>query len=420
MGTPKNPEQNRSRKQIHRTGKYYRKEPMEIRSPQREVSSRGRKRKHPMGPRNKRRRTVAKRKEWATGLELVVSEVPLTLSQRSVLSKGRSFVPGPPSLRPISINLASSLEKLENEINTRFAASLTPGSDPPFQRKNVNLPPQLPRMKMNKYQSKKLPGLRDQVKEIETMILKVCNKKTRPNLTKNEITALDELKKNPDIVIKKADKDGALVVLRTESYRAMGHAHLRDKQTYKHLLNPQEELQRVQAESKILITRFYNLDSPTGNRSSFSAGQRDALLAHKASIPHWYILPKTHKKIDEEMGTWPGRPVLSGCCAPTRPVDRLLTTFLSPLLELLPERLQDTTHFLKKLKETPRLEGDCYLFSFDIVSLYPSIPQEEAAWVVANYYEKNFGYIQVKPPPQPEEEPPFLPGDRSEEDCRWP
>ncbi|XP_047468584.1 uncharacterized protein LOC125024855, partial [Penaeus chinensis] len=48
----------------------------------------------------------------------------------------------------------------------------------------------------------------------------------------------------------------------------------------------------------------------------------------------------------------------------------------------------------RKLKEAPKLEGETYLFSFDIVSLYPSIPQEEAAWVVANFYEKNFGYIQ--------------------------
>ncbi|ROT62577.1 hypothetical protein C7M84_019562 [Penaeus vannamei] len=36
-------------------------------------------------------------------------------------------------------------------------------------------------------------------------------------------------------------------------------------------------------------------------------------------------------------GAWPGRPVLSGCSSPTRPVDRLLTTYLTPLLDLLPK-----------------------------------------------------------------------------------
>jgi len=366
--------------------------PMETNSPQ--GSGRNKKRKHPMGPRGKRRKTVAKRRKWEAGLDLVVSEVPLTHPQRSVLSKGRSFVPGPPSSRPLTLNLSSSLEALEKEINSRFSDSLTPSINPTYKKLRVCLPPQLPRLKTNKNPPQKMPGLRERIKEEETQILEACKRKTRPNLKREEISALEELKRNPNIVIKKADKDGALVVLKIESYRAMGQAHLRDENTYKPLLNPQEELQRVQEEGKRLVSRFYCLDSPTGKRSSFSAAQRDALLAHKASIPHWYILPKTHKKMDEETGTWPGRPVLSGCCAPTRPVDRLLTTFLSPLLELLPERLQDTTHFLRKLREAPRLEGEIYLFSFDIVSLYPSIPQEEAAWVVANFYEKNFGYVQ--------------------------
>ncbi|ROT60941.1 hypothetical protein C7M84_021385 [Penaeus vannamei] len=94
-------------------------------------------------------------------------------------------------------------------------------------------------------------------------------------------------------------------------------------------------------------------------------------------------------------GAWPGRPVLSGCSSPTRPVDRLLTTYLTPLLDLLPERLQDTTSFLQKMRDAKRYPG-AILFSFDIVSLYPSIPQEEAAYVVANFYEQNFSYVEER------------------------
>lgn len=63
-------------------------------------------------------------------------------------------------------------------------------------------------------------------------------------------------------------------------------------------------------------------------------------------------------------------------------------------MELLPERLQDTSDFLRKMKEDPSFPKDSIIFSFDIVSLYPSIPQEEAAWVVANFYEKNNGHVQ--------------------------
>ncbi|XP_063614257.1 uncharacterized protein LOC134787425 [Penaeus indicus] len=226
-------------------------------------------------------------------------------------------------------------------------------------------------------------------------ILKGCHS----NMTKREREALKDLAQNPDLVIKKADKDGALVVLKKESYITMGEAHLSDTETYIPLDNPEEALQAVKRESKILVNRFFNLDNSGkngGNRRSFLAGQRDALLDHEPIIPHWYILPKTHKKKDPDTGLWPGRPVLSGCNAPTRPVDRLLTTYLTPLLDLLPERLQDTTAFLKKITTLPRFPTNSIIFSFDIVSLYPSIPQEEASWIVANFYEKNFAYVKER------------------------
>lgn len=360
---------------------------------QMELSSK--KRKHPMGSRTTRRKNMARKRQWQLGMEMVVSEVPLTLPQKSVLSKGRSFVPGPPSLKPIENNVTASLKELETEINHRFTQSLLPGSLPPDKnKKSTKMPMQLPFQKGKRLPPKRLPGLAEKIDEAQKEILTAGKRKNRLNLNRKEIEALEQLKENPNIVIKKADKDGALVVLKAGNYRAMGRAHLKDKETYTPLVDEEEALRKVDNESKRLVNRFYTLDSPGRKCTSFKAAQRDALLAHKPSIPHWYILPKTHKKIDEELGTWPGRPVLSGCCAPTRPVDRLLTTYLAPLLDLLPERLQDTSDFLRKIKDFPQIPKGALIFSFDIVSLYPSIPQEEAAWVVSHFYEKNFGYVQ--------------------------
>lgn len=338
---------------------------------------------------------MARKRQWQLGMEMVVSEVPLTLPQKSVLSKGRSFVTGPPSLKPIEHHITASLEDLETEINHRFTQSLLPGSRPPsVNKQTMKIPTQLPFHKGKRLPPKRLPGLAEIMDEAKKEILTAGKRKKRLNLNKKEIEALEQLKEDPNIVIKKADKDGALVVLKTGNYRAMGRAHLKDKETYVPLVDEEEALRKVDNESKRLVNRFYTLDSPGKKCTSFKAAQRDALLAHKPSIPHWYILPKTHKKIDEELGTWPGRPVLSGCCAPTRPVDRLLTTYLAPLLDLLPERLQDTSDFLRKIREFPQIPRGALIFSFDIVSLYPSIPQEEAAWVVSHFYEKNFGYVQ--------------------------
>jgi len=331
-------------------------------------------------------------------MELVVSEVPLERIHFSVLHKGRSFVPGPPRKKKLWEDFQASLEDLQGTINKRFTASLLPGASTGETKEKKKLPQQLPSKKMKSLPPRKMPGLENVIKCELFEVYQAWEKKERPNLTKEEHKALKELAENPDIVIKKADKDGALVVMKTNNYIAMGDKHLMDKETYIELDNPEEALATVQRESKLLVNRFFTLDRPgkEGRKSrSFSAGQRDALLEHKPSIPHWYVLPKTHKPLDHVTGAWPGRPVLSGCSSPTRPVDRLLTTYLTPLLDLLPERLQDTTSFLQKMRDAKRYPG-AILFSFDIVSLYPSIPQEEAAYVVANFYEQNFSYVEER------------------------
>lgn len=364
-------------------------------------------RKHPMGSRNSRRKAVARRNQRTLGMELIVTEVELTRDQLSLLYKGRSFVPGPPRKKLQIDTLCSSLGKLEEDANRRFTEALLPGQKDFFQKQKRTWPPQLPPTQITKDAPRRIPGLHDKIEKHLHTLEKEIHLHKRPNISNKERMALDLLKKDENIVIKKADKDGALVVLKTENYIKMGNTHLRDTETYGLVDDPERALQEVIRESKLLVNRFHVLDNPKEKRRSFTARQRDALLQHKASIPHWYVLPKTHKAIDEETGTWPGRPVLSGCSAPTRPVDRLLTTFLTPLLELLPERLQDTSDFLRKMKDAPSFPKDTILFSFDIVSLYPSIPQEEAAWVVAHFYEKNLGYVQgrlaadfnITPPP---------------------
>ncbi|XP_063604268.1 uncharacterized protein LOC134779871 [Penaeus indicus] len=254
------------------------------------------KRKLPVGPRASRRKAVARRRVRQMGMELIVSEVPMTRTQLSVLSKGRSFVPGPPPKKALLENLGSSMNRLKEHINKRFADSLLPGQgiEETHNKKRRFMPKQLPMKQRVSIPTKKLPGLETMV-HCETMeVGEKILKGSLPNMSKQEREALKDLAQNPDLVIKKADKDGALIT--------------------------QEKMEETEGVSL--------------------AGQRDALLEHEPIIPHWYVLPKTHKKKDPDTGLWPGRPVLSGCNAPTRP--------------------------------------------------------EEASWIVANFYEKNFAYVKER------------------------
>ena len=50
----------------------------------------------------------------------------------------------------------------------------------------------------------------------------------RPNLSKNEVRALQELGKSKNLVIKKADKGSCIVVQDRSTYAAEGRAHLAD------------------------------------------------------------------------------------------------------------------------------------------------------------------------------------------------
>lgn len=244
------------------------------------------KRKLPLGPRASRRKAVARRRVRQMGLELIVTEVPLTRTQLSVLSKGRSFVPGPPPKKTLLENLGSSMNRLKEQINKRFADSLLPGFEDEelgTHKKRRIMPQQLPMKQRMSIPTKKLPGLETMV-HCETMdvgerILRKCPS----NMSKLERETLKDLAQNPDLVIKKADKDGALVVLKRESYIKMGEAHLKDTETYIPLNNPDKALETVKRQSKILVNRFFNLDNSEkggGNRRSFLAGQRDALLEH--------------------------------------------------------------------------------------------------------------------------------------------
>lgn len=135
-----------------------------------------------------------------------------------------------------------------------------------------------------------------------------------------------------DVVIKQADKGGSVVLWEKKNYHKEMGRHLNDTSTYKPILNGQTALTNAQKRSRTLILSFFNNG---GGKGLMRVSTRDTFLAFKSEIPNLYLLPKIHKEVDKETGTWPGRPVLSGCRAPTKPIDKICTALLNPLLPLL-------------------------------------------------------------------------------------
>ena len=191
-----------------------------------------------------------------------------------------------------------------------------------------------------------------------------------PKIPSALMEALVALKNNKKIIIKKADKNNAIVVLSKEAYLKMGYKQLKNPSEYQEIEEPDTKFEEIHQEGLALLRRWRQA-------GAVYAREFHRLSGRKVKMPSIYFLPKIHKAVDEETGTVPGRPIVSGCAGPTRAIDTLVTRTLQPFLKRLPFRLQDRRQFLNYLNQQD-IPPEAALVSFDVVSLYPSIPQEEA------------------------------------------
>ena len=121
------------------------------------------------------------------------------------------------------------------------------------------------------------------------------------NITKNETQALKSLQNRADIVIKPADKGGAVCVWDKTMYIKEAEKQLSDTRFYRKLDQDitnsiQKELVR---EIKSMITKKELPPSA------------EKLIVKSPRCSQFYLLPKIHKGV-------PGRPVVSNCMSPLR------------------------------------------------------------------------------------------------------
>lgn len=195
--------------------------------------------------------------------------------------------------------------------------------------------------------------------------IKSCITNTRHyNLSKSESKALKALKDQEDIVIKPADKGGAVVVMNKTDYIAEGNRQLSNSNFYKQLTTD-PTLNTIRRINTILQEMFDNkhIDNDTF----------DYLrpLENEAKAGRFYMLPKIHKTGN------PGRPIVSANSHPTEKISEFVDHHLRPHVKELPSFIQDTTDYLKKMESLNPLPSNTILASMDVSSLYTNIPQDE-------------------------------------------
>ena len=135
------------------------------------------------------------------------------------------------------------------------------------------------------------------------------------NLPHRERRALTDLTRNKHIVLKKADKETATVIVNREDKIKEGQSQLDDRNNYRPLAEPiiESASQNVQQLVKSLSQEGH-IDSMTEKWLS--------LTPNPLRTPGFYKLTKIHKP------TLVGRPITSGCDGPTECissfVDRLV------------------------------------------------------------------------------------------------
>ncbi|XP_077861688.1 uncharacterized protein LOC144342322, partial [Saccoglossus kowalevskii] len=183
-----------------------------------------------------------------------------------------------------------------------------------------------------------------------------------------------------EIVIKPADKGGAVVVWRRDLYLVEAERQLSDTDSYRAL--DVDITNKIQREIGDVVNGYIAKGNlPKEARNLIVRSPRTSVV---------YLLPKIHKVNN------PGRPIVSACNCETEHIARYLDSMLRPIVASQPTYVQDTTVALRKLElfrftpDKPR-----FLFSMDIKSLYTSIPHTDGLLALQHFLNKR----AVKDPP---------------------
>ena len=186
------------------------------------------------------------------------------------------------------------------------------------------------------------------------------------NLTSGEFHAITSLKNNSDIVIKPADKGGAIVIMDKESYVKEAYRQLNNNKYYQRISASTFDINR-QHINRVINTLFA--------KSFISSKQKSFLLGSENNKTRkFYLLPKVHK----ERKTWPhsnmpsGRPIVTCCGSELHIIGRFIDYFLQPLVIKSPFYIKDTYDFISKIR-SQTIDPSHFLVTGDITSLYTNM-----------------------------------------------
>ena len=204
----------------------------------------------------------------------------------------------------------------------------------------------------------------------------------RNNLSVHERNALKELMARTDIIITKADKGGAVVIMDVNKYVEECNRQLNNKEYYKELTSDPTESHRRLINRTVRDFELQNtIDGITASNLVCDSDTR---------TPRFYALPKIHKvEIPTFESDIPGRPVISSVESHSSKISEYVDMTLQPIVKNMKSYVRDTSDFIRKLKTIDVVPEGSFLVSLDVRALYTNIPHEEGLSAVKKSMEKN-------------------------------
>lgn len=299
-----------------------------------------------------------------------LSDKELSLDEITILNKGFTFVPH--NKKIVYSDLDDSVKRFERRLQLfKFFADKEDINDSDNSDEN--------RLKFESnptWWPKRLDAnITEFCDKLKNCLYETINENQNKftNISLRELKALRTLKRNKDIVIKKADKNSGIVVLNKIDYEVKIMEMLNDEKVYTKIDTSNDvEIKKVaDGLLKDLLDNNYLTDK-----------QYRYLTNYTPKTPTFYGIPKIHKKNN------PLRPIVSQIDGPTYRLNQLIHELLYVAESEIPHLFKDTTAFLQYIESHKNVSATTILATMDVLSLYTNIAQNEAIEVVTDFYEE--------------------------------
>ena len=312
---------------------------------------------------------------------LNLSNYTLSREEISILDKGLTFVPTPKISKLPILQAATDFGrrlKIKNYFDSRTFHNF---KKVPLSGKSSWTPP-------DKHIH---PELLKCISNFTSDIDKLIPKREKNNCNKAEFAALRTLKSNPDIVIKKADKGSATVIMNKSDYIFEANRQLSNSLHYKKLNSP------IYPQTAAKITKILQ-DLNSKNKDLLTNKQLGYLLPPDNPRPRrLYLLPKIHK--DKPSWTLPnmpkGRPIISDVNSESQKVAEFIHYILKPVATIHPSYIKDTHDFLAKVRNV-QIPENSLLITLDVESMYTNIDHISGIQAVQDAFKSCLHNPQVK------------------------